>query len=121
MIGRIELRDGTQVDIRTDVTLTQIKKLIDMGVLSKSIVKNVLLADINPTNINDDDVMAMPYAAYYCANEAQPMSQEDFENKLEFDLVFCLDLYSRMIGSKESSKMAQAFEAKTKKPQGVSQ
>lgn len=116
--------DGEIKTVRLDTSLTlfSMRKMQKEGLMSKTFLSSMALAESDPSKANLEDMMNAPYIAYKNAN-VNGMTQEEFESKVNLDIEMCATLYGEIIAgeaSREENKlekdaMANSFRRVTSK------
>jgi len=127
MIYELDLKpdlDGevVTVNLNTTLTLFSMRKMQNEGLISKTFLSDMALAQSDPSKAKMEDMMNAPYIAYKNANP-NGMTQEEFESKVNSNLEMCGELYGEIIAgeaNKEKNKlekdaMANSFRKVTSK------
>lgn len=110
------------VKLDTSLTLFGMRKMQKEGLISKTFLTDMAMAETDPSKINADDMLNAPYIAYRNANP-NGMEQDEFESKVNLNLQKCSTYYAEIIAgeaSKEKNKlekeaMANSFRKATSK------
>ena len=112
---KIELLDGTFVDINTRISLMAMRNAQKEGLFSKDYLQKMILADSDPSKMNFEDMENAPFVAYRNANP-QGMTRDEFNDVLPNDMELFGTIYTEIIqGEAKKGSMAQGFKQVTKK------
>lgn len=112
---KIELIDGTFVDINTRISLWTMRQAQKEGLFSKDYLQQMILADSDPSKMNFEDMENAPFVAYRNANP-NGMTRDEFNKMLPNDLELFGTIYAEIIqGEVKKGDMANGFKQVTKK------
>lgn len=106
----ITLIDGNVVELDCNLSLFEMRKAQNEGLISKQFLNELMGASKDPTKMNFTDMENAPYIAYRNANPNNAMSRDEFFKLLPYDIEIAGDVFTRMIGGAANKQtMAQSF------------
>lgn len=120
MIDEITLKNGQKVKISTKLSLAAMKIARSEGLISDTLIADMLQLEKDPTKMNFEDMENSPFIAYRNANP-NGMSREEFEQLVPYDVDLFGQVYAGIIsGEAQKKQMAENFKKvtnnKKKKP-----
>lgn len=114
-VHQLILTNGKTVRLDTDVSLGKMKRFKKDGTLSPNFLGKLMLLESDPKSFETDDLENAFYMAYLNAN-SNPMSQDLFEDQLNYDLETAGELFSEIVGSvNKKGTMQKEFIKRTSK------
>lgn len=108
-INEITLTDGKTVQINTLISLGQLKKFQNDGLISKTFMQDMVAAQSDPSKMSFDDMYNSAYIAYKNKNK-DGMDYEDFQDVMPLDLELLGQIYAELINGKvKKHEMAKNF------------
>lgn len=113
MIDEITLKNGQKVKISTKLSLAEMKIARSEGLISDTLIADMLQLEKDPTKMNFEDMENAPFIAYRNANP-NGMSREEFEVLVPYDVDLFGQVYAGIIsGEAHKKQMAENFKKAT--------
>lgn len=115
-IKDIELMNGKTIDIKTKISLGQVKRFQEKGLLKKDFLNKLLTGKADIKGMTMDDFVDSTYVAYTIAGG--DMTYDEFIEVCPLDLELLGMIYMQMLlggRTKQKSQFRKSIEKATKK------
>lgn len=115
-ITKLELLNGKTVDVKTKISLGQVKEYQEKGLLKKDFINKLLTGKTTVDGMTIDDFIDSTYVAYAIAGG--DMTHDEFIFNCPLDIEVLGSIYAQMLlggRSKQNSQFKQAVKSATKK------
>lgn len=116
VLREIEFNDGTKVPINTKLTVGQMMKYQNKGLLPEDFVNHMLTGDKKNINLTFEDMLQTTYVSYL--NAGGQLNYETFLENCPLDIELLGGIYSQVLlggRKKKESKFRDEISRATKK------
>lgn len=115
----LTLNNGETVELDTRLTIKRMMIIQEEHKFSTSFLNTVMGMTVGQSVTQDmfkmEDLLVAPYIAYRNANLANALTQEEFTDLVDFDLMMCVELLTDIIGMGQNKGFSSGFRKKTVK------
>lgn len=114
----IDLIDGSQVKINTFLSIKEMRKFKERNGGQNKEMLTAMTKNFDPTEFLDKDevLTSSVYSSYLNANKEDVMSYEEFEERVQFDLLLFIQIFVEVVGGKGlSNQFVSEIDKATKK------